>query len=589
LRFVIFIPSLFRLSVAFGLVEGLAAAVFHERAFVAAAVLMGGFALVVLLASRLIDKGREMQATWLVALSLGVIGLLGTLVIPGVSEAMALMPILALALLMPYASRSYRGPIVGLALGWTVLVLIGADLARPVPLPEPFGNLFAQAVLVAIVGLVIAALVDFSDNAVRSLGALETSVAQQRVQSDERVALGRVLESLEAKETVEATAHAIAQALVTLPGITVGGVLEYHNGGLRIIGMAAPAAVPFIPGDRIPEARALSLIASSVGGPWAEPRRTSEGPLAEMDAVASMGLQAMAYAPMRSGDQLIGLVGIGTSDPQYAPHLVEDLPAIGEVAATATALLAPTLLARREAANVRGLIEAIIAERAFMPVFQAIVTIPDRVVVAYEALTRFTDGVRPDRHFAEAAAAGLGVELELVTLGAAVQAAERIPHALWLTLNVSPSAIESGARLGTILRQSSHPIVLELTEHVAVADYGRLRAALKNLGVPFRIAVDDAGAGYASMMHVVELGPSLVKLDISLVRGLDADPVRQALIAGMRFFAERTDCRLLAEGIETEAELATLAALGVPLGQGFLLGRPGEFVATRSKDARGKE
>ncbi|MEA2632221.1 MAG: hypothetical protein QOE66_2440, partial [Chloroflexota bacterium] len=111
-----------------------------------------------------------------------------------------------------------------------------------------------------------------------------------------------------------------------------------------------------------------------------------------------------------------------------------------------------------------------------------------------------------------------------------------------------------------------------------VADYGRLRKALKDLGVPFRIAVDDAGAGYASMMHVVELGPSLVKLDLSLVRGIDADPVRQALIAGMRFFAERTDCRLLAEGIETEAELATLAGLGVLLGQGYLLGRPGEFI-----------
>src|SRR4029077_26607 len=230
-------------------------------------------------------------------------------------------------------------------------------------------------------------------------------------------------------------------------------------------------------------------------------------------------------------------------------------------------------------ASVRGRIESIVDERAFMPVFQAIATIPGREVVAYEALTRFTDGVRPDRHFADAAAAGLGVELELVTLEAAVRAAERIPQSLWLTLNVSPTAIEAGDRLRRLLHRSHHQLVLELTEHVAVADYGRLRGALRDLGVPFRIAVDDAGAGYASMMHVVELGPSLVKLDISLVRGIDADPVRQALIAGMRFFAERTDCRLLAEGIETEAEFATLAELGVPLGQGFLLGRPGEFVA----------
>jgi EAL domain-containing protein (putative c-di-GMP-specific phosphodiesterase class I) len=282
---------------------------------------------------------------------------------------------------------------------------------------------------------------------------------------------------------------------------------------------------------------------------------------------------------MRSGDQFLGLVGIGTTDPRHAQHLTDDLPAVGEVAATAAALLGPTLLARRDAAAVRGRIETIIAERTFMPVFQAITTIPEREVVAYEALTRFTDGIRPDLHFANAAAAGLGVELELVTLEAAVRAAERIPRSLWLSLNVSPALIEAGDRLGRVLRKSHHQLVLELTEHVAVADYARLRTALRDVGAPFRIAVDDAGAGFSSMKHVVELGPSLVKLDLSLVRGIDGDPVRQALITGMRFFAERTDCRLLAEGIETEAEFATLAELGVPLGQGFLLGRPGEFVA----------
>lgn len=388
-----------------------------------------------------------------------------------------------------------------------------------------------------------------------------------------------MLESLESKATVEATAQAIAGGLVTLRGINVGGVLEYHDGGLRVLGVAGPSAFSLHAGDRIPAAHAESLIASSARGPWAEPARPSDGS-ADPDAAASIGLLVSAYAPMRSGDQFIGLVGIGTTDPRHAQHLVEDLPAVGEVAATAAALLGPTLLARRDAAAVRGRIETIISERAFMPVFQAIATIPEREVVAYEALTRFTDGIRPDRHFADAAAAGLGLELELVTLDAAVRAAERIPQSLWLSLNVSPALIEAGDRLGRILRRSHHQLVLELTEHVAVADYGRLRTALRDVGAPFRIAVDDAGAGFSSMKHVVELGPSLVKLDLSLVRGIDGDPVRQALIAGMRFFAERTDCRLLAEGIETEAELATLAELGVPLGQGFLLGRPGEFVAS---------
>jgi EAL domain-containing protein (putative c-di-GMP-specific phosphodiesterase class I) len=583
-RLAIFMPWLTRLSVGFGLLETVAGAAAHERAFIAAGALTTGFVAVVLVARHLAGKGREIQATWLVAVSLGVIGFIGTLIVPGVDEAMSLLPLLAVALLMPYATGRLRLPIVGLGLISTALILVGADLGRPGPTPVPLGGFFAHAILVGIAGLVIAALVDFSDNAARSLRALNESVILHRDLRDERVALGRVLESLEPKATVEATAHAIAEALVTLPGINVGGVLEYHDGGLRVLGVAAPSAFPLHTGDRIPEAHARSLIASSTSGPWAEPTRELVGPAVEGDAGSAIGLQASAYAPMRSGEQLIGLIGIGTSDPQHARHLVEDLPAVGEVAATATALLAPALLARREVANVRGRIQTIINERAFMPVFQAIATIPGREVVAYEALTRFTDGVRPDRHFADATAAGLGVELELVTLKAAVLAAERIPYALWLTLNVSPAAIESGDRLGRILRRSHHQLALELTEHVAVADYGRLRGALGELGVPFRIAVDDAGAGYASMMHVVELGPSLVKLDLSLVRGIDADPVRQALITGMLYFAERTDCRLVAEGIETEAEFAALAALGVPLGQGFLLGRPGEFVPARTSD-----
>jgi EAL domain-containing protein (putative c-di-GMP-specific phosphodiesterase class I) len=109
---------------------------------------------------------------------------------------------------------------------------------------------------------------------------------------------------------------------------------------------------------------------------------------------------------------------------------------------------------------------------------------------------------------------------------------------------------------------------------VPVNDYPELRRAIAGLGERIRVAVDDAGAGYASMQHVVELRPDLIKLDISLVRGIDTDTARQALVAGMRYFAEQTDCLLLGEGIETAAELETLGRLGVSLGQGYLLGRP---------------
>ncbi len=88
------------------------------------------------------------------------------------------------------------------------------------------------------------------------------------------------------------------------------------------------------------------------------------------------------------------------------------------------------------------------------------------------------------------------------------------------------------------------------------------------------LAIDDAGAGFSSLRHILELRPAYVKLDRSLVPDVDRDPARQALVAGMQHFAAATDCRLIAEGIETEAESATLAGLGVTLGQGFHLGRP---------------
>ena len=90
-----------------------------------------------------------------------------------------------------------------------------------------------------------------------------------------------------------------------------------------------------------------------------------------------------------------------------------------------------------------------------------------------------------------------------------------------------------------------------------------------------KVSVDDAGAGFASLRHILELKPDFVKLDVALVRGIEADPARQALIVGLCHFAARTGAILIAEGIETAAEAETVRGLGVPFGQGYLLGRPG--------------
>jgi EAL domain-containing protein (putative c-di-GMP-specific phosphodiesterase class I) len=210
---------------------------------------------------------------------------------------------------------------------------------------------------------------------------------------------------------------------------------------------------------------------------------------------------------------------------------------------------------------------------AFRPFFQPIVDLWDGSVVGHEALTRFDDGREPHFVFDLAGRSGLGIELETACLNASIAASVRLPPNTYLSLNASPELVLSG-RLGAILADVPRPVVLEITEHVEIADYAGLRRELERLGPTVRLAVDDAGAGYASFRHILELAPDFVKIDLDLVRGVDAEPARQALIAGMGYFAVKRKLRLVAEGIETRKELDALQALAVPYGQGYLLGRP---------------
>jgi EAL domain-containing protein (putative c-di-GMP-specific phosphodiesterase class I) len=217
--------------------------------------------------------------------------------------------------------------------------------------------------------------------------------------------------------------------------------------------------------------------------------------------------------------------------------------------------------------------QTVIRQTAFRPVFQPIVDLRSSTTIGFEALTRFADQRAPDLVFAEALSAGLGPALELATLARAFAAASLLPVGVFLSVNVSPELILSG-KLATALPNWRERLVLEVTEHVEIHDYPAVRAAVDALG-PVRLAVDDAGAGFASLRHIIELEPAFMKLDISLVRQIETDPARQALVAGMVYFGERTGRILIAEGIETAAEMETLVSLGVQLGQGYLLGRPG--------------
>jgi EAL domain-containing protein (putative c-di-GMP-specific phosphodiesterase class I) len=176
--------------------------------------------------------------------------------------------------------------------------------------------------------------------------------------------------------------------------------------------------------------------------------------------------------------------------------------------------------------------------------------------------------------FAEALEGGLGTEYELATIRAALEFGTRLPDHVFISINVSPEFVLHGdRRFRELLKGAGRPLVLELTEHVPIDDYRRVRTALGKLG-DVGLAVDDAGAGYASLRHILELRPTYAKLDISLVHGIDGDDLRQALAAGLQYFASKTGCRLIAEGVESRAEAAVLTRLGITFGQGDLFGRP---------------
>lgn len=192
--------------------------------------------------------------------------------------------------------------------------------------------------------------------------------------------------------------------------------------------------------------------------------------------------------------------------------------------------------------------------------------------MGYEGLTRWADGTSPDVRFAEAVALGIAAEVERASLAAIVEDARGLDPTLWLGVNVSPSLVLAGA-LPEVLEPTDRPIVVEITEYGPIEDHERLAAALAQ--VPgLRFAVDDAGAGYASLRTVMQHRPHVVKLDIIWTRHLDADPARQALVGGLAGFTRQLGCMLVAEGVETKAERDALRALGVPLGQGYLMGRP---------------
>lgn len=263
-----------------------------------------------------------------------------------------------------------------------------------------------------------------------------------------------------------------------------------------------------------------------------------------------------------------------TADPTLGAR---DLKMMQAFAALLGFQIDKDLADQRSVANRGARIEAAMTAGDPAIVFQPIIDLAERRLAGLECLSRFASPPQraPNEWFAEAATAGIAARLETAAIRTALRSLPLLPASAYLAVNCSPATLFDDELQQALKRVAIERVVLELTEHADIEDYPALLdvlAPLRTLGL--RIAIDDAGAGYSSLRHVLHLQPDLIKLDRSLVHGIDGDTKRRALASALIAFAHETRARIVAEGVETAAELQVLEQLGAHCAQGYFLGKP---------------
>ena len=230
-----------------------------------------------------------------------------------------------------------------------------------------------------------------------------------------------------------------------------------------------------------------------------------------------------------------------------------------------------------DAGQARAGTEKLLADGGLTMVFQPVVRLGDATVVGLEALARCAEDPQrsPETFFAEAEACGLGPELELHALRLALGHLEDLDHRLFLAVNVSPDVLVT-SELGRVLEGTDlGRLVLEVTERAAIEDFDEVRDSVERFReAGMRLAIDDTGAGYAGLRHVLGLRPDILKLDIELCREIDRDSMRGALAQALATFTTGVGSTLVAEGVETPEVVRELLDRGIELGQGFHFGHP---------------
>jgi EAL domain-containing protein (putative c-di-GMP-specific phosphodiesterase class I) len=260
------------------------------------------------------------------------------------------------------------------------------------------------------------------------------------------------------------------------------------------------------------------------------------------------------------------------TDPEVSPR---DLALMEVLAEAAAMVIEPQVRREQGHAEIADRLDPVMTAGGPNVVLQPIVDLGSGTRCGAEALSRFPAewGRTPDVVFAEAHSIGQGHRLELLALSRAAALLDQVSG--YVSMNVSPQTLLTPMCGELLAGLPLDRIVLELSEHDPVLDYdglGTVLAPLRAQGM--RLAIDDVGAGFSSLRHIVVTNPDIIKMDRSIVSGLDSDPVLAKLAQSLVEFAHSFGACVIAEGVETAAELEMLQGLRVDGGQGWLFGRP---------------
>jgi len=404
----------------------------------------------------------------------------------------------------------------------------------------------------------------------RHLEAVEADLVRE---VGDREALVEVMREIRPADTVQSTSAVFCDAITRLTSVDAAIVMLLDDAG-GLLPIASSGSEAFDIGQsRSISAEGLRRFEQLNVEPLAfdfDPRHWPGNTVAG-ETARQEGLVRAVFLPIRWESQLIGALMLATKDSEVAATLRSRFSYFEELGSYAGTLFGAQARSYQHRSLIRSTIRDIIDNQKFHPVFQSFVDLSDGSVVGYEALTRFDDGLRPDLRFIEAHSVGMGSELESACAKAQLDAASVLPLEMSVALNFSPTAILDGSA-ARLLRSVQRSVVIEVTEHAQIDDYKAFRDAIGEIE-NCRLAVDDAGAGYASLSHILELQPEIVKLDVSIVRDIDKNPARQAMAAGICHFAAQSGTLIIAECIESAKEADVLRHLGAILGRGGMLGQ----------------